>query len=367
VCRAWNDNVSWQDWSKAFKMFPQQEKFPRVLVPIMVCARKGEGGVERMSAMEHLKLSTQTLKTLRHATISLGDGRSKYVYKIEDLFCTATDKYGTTAKLESHIARCQKAAATRDKNRLLKEERRVEVVTLLHEIGVDHLISYDDNIKAYIHKGRGSINAIRNTALECKRAMDQDLADALTIHTRRMSVDGWALDVHCNRGLLGRNPTVLAYIYKNLGNADTVMQACLEEKEALKIRRRQFLESPAYGARRRAELQEELLSKDMSLQEDSGFFRQIVSGETNAFIEEYISGETNASIEEVVATIKVSNYILLIYMDAFCLQSHNTIVNQMKRMVQTGEATGWYDASDRVIRGRLLLWGDDLDSDVEEY
>ena len=203
--------------------------------------------------------------------------------------------------------------------------------------------------------------------LECKRAMEQDLADALTIHTRRMSVDGWALDVHCNRGLLGRNPTVLAYIYKNLGNADTVMQACLEEKEALKIRRRQFLESPAYGVRRRAELQEELLSKDMSLQEDSGFFRQIVSGETNAFIEEYISGETNASIEEVVATIKVSNYILLIYMDTFCLRSHNTIVNQMKRMVQTGEATGWYDACDRVIRGRLLLWGDDLDSDVEEY
>ena len=222
VSRAWREVVDWNAWSIAFGFFPlQQQQFPAVLAPIMECARIGRGAVTRVSAMEHLKISTTNMP---HTTGS-GRGNAKHLYKIEDLFRAATEKYSTIDKLEKTLARCQKAAATREKNRLMKEERRLRVDALFH-IKADHLnakflfpddeaTTYTDNegeppwdgegimnrtqlqhqvsaflldlsddcwnylindeeINAYIHKGEGSWNEIRETALAWKREREEE-------------------------------------------------------------------------------------------------------------------------------------------------------------------------------------------------
>ena len=338
VSRAWREVVSWKNWGNAFGFFPlQQEKFPDVLTPIMVCAREGDGTVARVSAMEHLKISTQTLKTVPHTTISLGYGRVKYLYKIEHLFRAATKKYTTITKLEVNLERCRKAAATREKNRLLKEERRAQVLAVLRSLGVDYIVD-DNEIKTYIDKGKGSLDAIREKALVWKRERDERRAKEVAIETRRTLVDRCAFDVEFRSGLCMRNPVVLAYIYDGVGNAETVTRACLEEKEALESRRRQYAESPAYGAQRRAELLVELASKGLPLRSDSLFCKQ------------YISGESNASVQEVVATMKLTQY-LFSFSHRVWSRLHHSWEARMRTMVRTGEATGWYDACERVKHG----------------
>jgi len=188
VSRAWRDFVSWKDWASSFGFFPlQQEHFPDVLAPIMICAREGEGAVARVSAMEHLKIPAQTLKTVPHATFSVGYlRRVKYIYKIEDLFRAASVKYTTIAKLEVNMARCRMAAATREKNRLLKLERRDQVSHIFHS--VDYFFD-DDEVRAYINRGGGTLDAIRETALARKRERDERRAKDLAIEARRSVVD----------------------------------------------------------------------------------------------------------------------------------------------------------------------------------
>jgi len=346
VSRAWRDFVSWKDWASSFGFFPlQQEHFPDVLAPIMICAREGEGAVARVSAMEHLKIPAQTLKTVPHATFSVGYlRRVKYIYKIEDLFRAASVKYTTIAKLEVNMARCRMAAATREKNRLLKLERRDQVSHIFHS--VDYFFD-DDEVRAYINRGGGTLDAIRETALARKRERDERRAKDLAIEARRSVVDRCAFDVDFRSGLCMRNFVVLAYIYDGIGNVETVTRACLEEKDALKTRRRQYAESPTYGAQRRGELLVELASKGLSLRSDS------------LFCKEYISGESNACVEEVVATMEMTNYLFM-FSHRVWSRLHHSWEKRMREMVRTREVEGWYDAYERVKNsGRTI----DYDSD----
>ena len=144
VCRSWKEVVQWNDWSKAFGFFPLGKQFPGVLVPFMTCIREEGGTVHQKSAMEHLKLNAEILKTVPHVSIALGRGRFKYLYKIEDLLRETTRKFGSLIKMEKHIARCKKAAAKREKNRMEKEDRRLEVSALLHSLRADFFLCDDE-------------------------------------------------------------------------------------------------------------------------------------------------------------------------------------------------------------------------------
>lgn len=346
VCRSWKEVVYWSDWSKAFGFFPLEKQFPGVLAPFMVCVREEGGTVHQKSAMEHLKLNAEILKTVPHISIALGRGRFKYLYKIEDLLRECTRKFGSLSKLEKSVARCHKAAATREKNRRSKEERRLEVSAILHAIRAEYFL-YDDEMRAYVDKGKGSLDAIRQTALERKRVRDLELAKVAAIAKRRKCVKEWASSVRTSHALCERNVVVRAYIYDNVGDENSVLRACLEEKEALDSRRRQ-------SANRRAELIEELRSQGLTLRSDSRFCSQ------------YISGETNASIEEVVATMLLTNH-LFGYSHRVWSRFHDSFETSMRRMVRTGEATGWYDSCQRVIRESSVQITEYDSDDSDEY
>lgn len=345
VSRFWKEMVHWSDWSKAFGFFPLEKQFPRVLVPFMNCVREEGGTVHQKSAMEHLKLNAESLKTVPHKSISLGRGRFKYLYKIEDLLRETTRKFGSLLKMETHIARCQKAAATREKNRRLREDRRLEVSALLHSIRADFFL-YDNEMRAYIDKGKGSLEAIRQTALERKRVRDVELAKVAARVKRRKCVEEWAASVCISPALCERNAVVLVYIYDNVGDENSVVRACLAEKEALEARRE-------HTGHRGAELIEELRSQGLTLRSDS------------QFCSHYIAGETNASIEEVVATMLLTNH-LFAYSHRIWSRFHDSFEAGLRRMVRTGEATGWYDACDRVIRESSMQI-EENDSDDSEY
>ena len=166
VSRTWRENIRWDAWGKAFGLFPlQQGQFPAVLAPIMDYARDLGGLVTRVSAVKHLKIS---MKNVPHTTLSgSARGVAKHLYKIEDLFRAATEKYTTIQKLEKTMARCQKAVGTRESNLFLKEMRRLQVRTLLRDICVDYFVN-DDKAIAYI-EGGGSLDEIRAAALACVR------------------------------------------------------------------------------------------------------------------------------------------------------------------------------------------------------
>lgn len=336
VCRSWAEVVEWTSWSKAFGLFPLPKHFPSVLVPFMKCAKDGGGKLIQKSAIKHLKLTASTLKTVPHESIPLGYRRFKYLYKLEPLLLEATRKFGSIQNMELHIARSQEAAAKQEEKRLLKEERRLQVSAVLRAIGADYLL-YDKEMRAYIDKGKGSLEAIRETSLVKKRIRDQKLAEAAAIRQRRSRVEDLASNIDLPSALFERNAIVVAYLHDDVGSKETVKKALQDEKEALRIRRRQFSESPAYRAQRRAELVQELESKGLMLRQDS------------RFCSIYISGETNASKEEVVATMKVTEY-LFAYGRRSWSRWHSYLEVGMKRMIRTGEATDWYQACDRVIQ-----------------
>jgi hypothetical protein len=353
VCRSWADVVEWKAWSKAFGLFPLQKRFPSVLVPFMKCAKDGGGKLIQKSAIKHLKLTASTLKTVPHERIPLGRGRFKYLYKIEPLLLEATRKFGSIQNMEIHIARSQEAVAKREANRLLKEERRLQVSAVLHAIGADYFLE-DKEMRAYIDKGKGSLEAIRKTSLEKKRVRDEKLAKAAAIRKRRQHVENLAFHIDLPYDLFERNAIVVAYLHDDVGSKETVKKALQDEKEALLIRRRQSSESPAYRAQRRAELVQELESKGLVLRQDS------------RFCSIYISGETNASKEEVVATMKVTDY-LFAYGHRVWSRWHSSLEVGMKRMIRTGEATDWYQACQRVIQESheqiTTAYDSDYDSD----
>ena len=349
VCRSWAEVVEWTAWSKAFGLFPLQKHFPSVLVPFMKCAKDGGGKLIQKSAIKHLKLTASTLKTVPHESIPLGRGRFKYLYKIQPLLLEATRKFGSIQNMEIHIARSREAAAKREANRLLKEERRLQVSAVLRAIGADYFLE-DKEMRAYIDKGKGSLEEIRETSLVKKRIRDEKLAEAAAIRQRRSRVEDLASNIDLPSALFERNAIVVAYLHDNVGSKETVKKALQDEMEALLFRRRQ---SSAYRAQRRAELVQELESKGLVLRQDS------------RFCSIYISGETNASKEEVVATMKVTEY-LFAYGHRIWSRWHSSLEVGMKRMIRTGEATDWYEACQRVIQEsheQVTAYDSDYDSD----
>lgn len=82
VSRSWKEVVHWNEWSKAFGVFPFQKEFPSFLVPLMKCVREEGGVINHRSAMEHLKLHAGILHTVPlHVSVSFGHARIWLYFK----------------------------------------------------------------------------------------------------------------------------------------------------------------------------------------------------------------------------------------------------------------------------------------------
>jgi len=143
VSRTWREVVVWSDWSKAFGFFPLKGQFPRVLVPIMECARdngtkelkkrRGQKAsyswqaspwtIHREAAKKHLRLNAGSWMRLRAINYEFSrKGGDKRLYLLDDVLREATVNFDSLASLEKRLVRCEKADATREKTRRMREE-----------------------------------------------------------------------------------------------------------------------------------------------------------------------------------------------------------------------------------------------------
>ena len=145
----------WSDWSKAFGFFPLKGQFPRVLVPIMECARdngtkelkkrRGQKAsyswqaspwtIHREAAKKHLRLNAGSWMRLRAINYEFSrKGGNKRLYLLDDVLREATVNFDSLASLEKRLVRCEKADATREKARRMREEmwegRRLDAIVL---------------------------------------------------------------------------------------------------------------------------------------------------------------------------------------------------------------------------------------------
>lgn len=238
TCHTWRNMNLWQYWTREFKVFPfTSVGFPRVLVPFMESAREHNGVVTRKSAMEHLKLSGEALKNVPLIF---------YKYrKIEDVLQAATSQYGSITALEQHVLKCKKCRASRERNKLLKEERELDVCDILFDIDAMYMM-YSRTFKElllYVDKGKGNLDTILEKALEKKRVHDErtPMHDVIS---ERPSILHYFLgqeivaddDYYYIHERCEQNEIVIRYIFDGIGNDDTVLQACLEEIERFKNR-----------------------------------------------------------------------------------------------------------------------------------
>lgn len=184
-----------------------------------------------------------------------------------------------------------------------------------------------------------------------------ELAKVAARVKRRRNVEECAASVCISPALCERNAVILAYIYDNVGDQSSVLRACLEEKEALEARRGQ-------SGNRHAELIEELRTHGLTLNNDRS--QGLAFRSDSRFCSEFISGETNASVEEVVATMKMTHH-LLNYSHRVLSRFYDSFKAGMWRMVRTGEATGWYDAYQRVFRESSVQIAEYVSDDFEAW
>ena len=309
----------------------------------MQSATKRQGLVDQKTAIEHLKLTAASLRSVPHDIIRLGMGRVRYMYPIDGVLRVATEKYGSVQALQLHLHKCLQRKAVREKNLRLKLQRREELIKALHGINADFFITAKQS-QTYVNTGKGSVEQVCETACEEKRVRDARAKKAAAIEKRRTAVSRWS------RGMVSaqyyeRNAVINQYIYHAIGDENTVTRACEEEKTALEHRRQSSLQT---RDSRRAALIAELQVHGLILRPDSRFCSQ------------YIMGETNASLEEVVATMELTAF-LFDYDHITWSNWHNTLEYEMRKSVRSGEIENWYDACRHVIS----KYQDDVENDSE--
>ena len=202
TCRSWKDLVTWRDWSKTFSFFPLDKDIPRVLVPIMLCAKtNGMHEIERRiaqygssstgrdpkfrafrtvwtinraAAKKHLGLNQQSWNILRSTRRDYSRGRGdKHMYALGDILRETARRFGSISACEKHLLRSARAAATREKTALrIKErkERQQQVTEFLLSNGV---YGYRGaHTEAYIYKGIGKFEEVCTTTLREIRESD---------------------------------------------------------------------------------------------------------------------------------------------------------------------------------------------------
>lgn len=354
VCRSFQQMNAWQHWTRAFSVFSfPQQGFPNVLTSFMESAKEERGLVTQKSAMEHLKLSAQSLSKVPHTTIRLRYNRVKYLYKVEDVLQVATAKYGCIAALEEHVFKCKARVAARARNKALKEARRTEVNTMLREMGAGFMLSrIYPVIETYVDKGKGALETIRTLAVSKKVVYDAQQAQARVLKERREEYRGWIAELGLREKTYLGDPVVHRFLQKGIGTKDEVVQSVRLQWEAEKGRLALCRQQAPI---RRGELVAELTAHGLTLRSDSAFCRQ------------YIDGETSACLQEVVATMKLTSFL---FSRGHYVWSrwHKTLESVMRHRIRSGATQCWYAACDYVIAtNQGNLYDHDSDSDSDYY
>lgn len=346
VCRSFKAMNPWQHWTKAFHVFAFPQGFPSVLSSFMESAKEEGGLVTQKSAMNHVKLSAQSLKHVPHTTIRLKYNRLKYLYKIEDVLQVATAKYACLAAFEEHVVKCKARVATREKNKALKQARREEVNTMFQDMGAAFMIfrSYSV-IETYVDKDQGSLESIRILALEKKKVYDAQQAHARLIEKRRADYGAWVQELQLSQKMYLNNPVVIRFIQHGIGTKDEVVQAVQAHQERLDLYQQQ---APA----RQDELVAELKEHGLKLRSDSTFCRQ------------YIRQETTASLQEVVATMKMTSFLFSKGHRKWS-RWHRILENAMRNRIRSGATQCWYAACEYVMETNETSIDHDHDDDSD--